>query len=134
MRVTTSLLADAATVCDGKLYIHGAGWDTINSSVVPMVHPSIAVVFVLEVDPVDEDHRSIEIRLVDDADAMLVGVKGHVGVSEPSKVVPGTTTNLPVALTFPTVSFPHAGTYRFVLLINDAEIHSLKLSVVAVSG
>jgi len=134
MRVTTSLLADAATVCDGKLYIHGAGWDTINSSVVPMVHPSIAVVFVLEVDPVEEDQHRVEIRLVDDADTVVVGVKGHVGVSDSSNVVPGTTTNLPVALNFPTVTFPHAGAYRFVLLINDAELHSLKLSVVATAG
>jgi|HubBroStandDraft_4_1064222.scaffolds.fasta_scaffold138399_4 hypothetical protein len=131
MRVTTSLLADAATVADGKLYIHGAGWDRINSPVLPVTHPGMALVLVLEVDPVVEDRQDVEIRLVDESDTPIMGVTGHVGISDPSKVVPGTLTNLPLAVNFAPVPFPHAGTYRFVLLVNGTEIHSAKLSVVA---
>jgi hypothetical protein len=131
MRVTTSLLADAATVCDGKLYVHGAGWDRINSPVVPVTHPGIAVVLVLEVDPATEDQQGVEIRLMDESDTPIMGVTGHVGISAPPTITPGTLTNLPLAVTFRSVPFPHVGTYRFVLLVNDIEIHSVKLSVVA---
>lgn len=129
VRVTTSLLADAAAVADGKLYIHGAGWDTINSSAMPVTHPGFALVLVLEVDPSQQDH--IEVKLVDKAGTVLMSVQGQVGAADSAKVAPGGMANLPLALNFPPLSFPEPGTYRFILLVNDAEVHSVKLSVIA---
>jgi len=43
------MLADAATVADGKLYVHGGSWNTILTPKMPMVHPSLALALVLKV-------------------------------------------------------------------------------------
>jgi hypothetical protein len=64
------MLADAADVHAGKLYIHGGGWNTIYAAQVPATHPLLALVVVfrldwheanetipLEVDLADEDEQ-----------------------------------------------------------------------------
>jgi hypothetical protein len=133
VRVTTSLLADAATVAEGKLYIHGAGWDTINSPAVPATYPSIALVLALEFDPSETDPKDIEITLVDE-DGVPLGAKitGRMGVQDASKAVPGMPIRFPIAATFPVVTFPRAGKYRFVLAVNGVEVHSVEFLVNAI--
>lgn len=133
MRVTTSLLADAATVAEGKLYIHGAGWDTIRSPAVPTTQPSMALVLVLELDLSETDPRDLEIMLVDaDGTSLGVGVKGHLEIGDPSKLTRGLPIRQPIAVTFPAVTFQRAGKYRFVLSIDGDEVHSVELWVLVV--
>lgn len=134
VKVTTSLLADAATVAEGKLYIHGAGWDTINSPAVPMTHPGIALVLMFELDPSERDPHDVQITLVDD-DGIPLAAKatGRIGIQDASKVVPGMPIRIPVALTFPVVTFPRAGKYRFVVAVNGSETHSVELFINAAS-
>ena len=50
MRLAFAMLAEAATVADGKLYVHGGGWSRLVVDAVPTTHPSFSLVFVLELD------------------------------------------------------------------------------------
>ena len=62
MRLTTAMLADAAQVQGGKLFVLGGGFDTISARTVPVVHRSLTLAMVAEVDP-DERHRDLEIAI-----------------------------------------------------------------------
>ena len=44
------MLADAAAVLDGKLYVHGGGWDVIYSNQVPATHAAMALVLIFKLD------------------------------------------------------------------------------------
>jgi hypothetical protein len=67
-----AMLADAAAVADGKLYVHGGGWDVIYTPAVPATHPMLALVFVVEFErsevPVD---RTLRVSLRDEDDTPL---------------------------------------------------------------
>lgn len=135
MRFTTSLLADAASQADGKLYILGAGWDTITASVFPTVQPSIAVILVIEfdpeeVDPSEFDLHDFEINLVDEEGMRLSpSAKGLFELKDPQKLAPGVPIRQPLAVTFVNVSLPRAGGYKFAVLVNGAQVHSLDFFV-----
>ena len=65
MRRDFLFLADAATGAEGKLYVHGGGLTEVHPPKLPWMHPQIAVVFRLEVEPDDErEDHSFEIRVV----------------------------------------------------------------------
>ena len=48
MQVTSLMLADAATVADGKLYVHGGCWNTIVTPQIPTIHPTLALAVVFK--------------------------------------------------------------------------------------
>ena len=83
MRLTTAMLADAAQVQGGKLFVLGGGFDTISARTVPVVHRSLTLAMVAEVDP-DERHRDLEIAIVlvdEDGQALDVEAKGKLRVA-----------------------------------------------------
>lgn len=45
----TAFLADSVTVADGKLYVQGAGWNSISASSFPIQHDRIGVGALLHV-------------------------------------------------------------------------------------
>ena len=67
MRLTSAMLADAAQVHSGKLFVLGGGFDTITVRSLPAVHRSLTLAMVAEVEP-DERQRDLEliIQLVDE--------------------------------------------------------------------
>ena len=50
MKLAAAMLADAARVESGKLYIHGAGWDTLFAAIFPATHPILSVALLLLVE------------------------------------------------------------------------------------
>jgi hypothetical protein len=50
MHLTSAMLADAAVVERGKLYVHGGGWDSISVDVFPAAHPTLAVVLIVQLE------------------------------------------------------------------------------------
>ena len=50
MELTTAMLADAAQVAGGKLYVLGGQWDRLMVAGFPAVHPAMAVVLVIRVE------------------------------------------------------------------------------------
>lgn len=125
------MLADAATVADGKLYVHGGGWDLINTRAVPATHPTISLVFVIEFEW-SETHvdRTLQVSLHDEDDTRLdVGAVGVLNVGHPPGAVHGAPILQPFALPFPTVTFARAGRYYFKVAVDETELARVRFGV-----
>src|SRR5438105_15093414 len=81
LTVDYMLLADTATVADNKLYIHGAGWDSILAATFPVEQPLMSVALRVRV-PWAETNQPHEIELdVLDQDG--------VSIMPPNRVIKG---------------------------------------------
>jgi len=134
MRLTAAMLADAAQVQGGKLFVLGGGFDTISARAVPVVHPSLALALVAEVEP-DERHRDleIEISLVDeDGNPLDVRAKGRLRVGAPPNLPPGSASSVPIVSRFDSIRFPEAKGYSFVVRFDGEELARIRFRVVQV--
>jgi len=135
MRLTSALLADAAQVQNGKLYVLGGGFDTISVSSVPVVHRNLSLAMVAEVGP-DERQRDLDltIKLLDeDGNEIGVEAKGKLRVGAPPNLPPGSPSIVPIVSPSHNITFPEAKGYAFVVSLNDAELARIKFRVVLVS-
>ena len=135
MRLTTAMLADAAQVQGGKLFVLGGGFDTISVRTLPVVHRSLALAMVAEVDP-DERHRDLEItiQLVDeDGQDLDVEARGKLKVGAPPNLPPGATSIVPIVSPFHNIEFPEAKGYAFVIDFEGEELARVRFRVVRVS-
>lgn len=135
MQVTTAMLADAASVERGKLFIHGGGWDTIDVPAIPAVHPALALVLIFQID-YDEALSDIPIviELLDEDDKPLeLRIEGKINAGHPPRLRRGMPTFHPLALSFPMLTFQHEGGYRFRVTSGDHELASVSLRVRAVA-
>jgi len=134
MRFTTAMLADAAQVQGGKLFVLGGGFATISARSLPVVHSSLTVALVAEVDP-DERHRNLEIMItLIDEDGSPVGVeaKGKMRVGAPANLPPGSSSIVPIVSPFYNVRFLAAKGYAFVVSYDDEELARITFRVVEV--
>jgi Family of unknown function (DUF6941) len=132
MRLTSAMLADAAQVQSGKLFVLGGGFDTISVRSLPAVHRSLTLAMVAEVEP-DERQRDLElvIRLVDeDGTDMGVEAKGRLRVGAPPNLPPGSASIVPIVSPFHNLTFPEAKGYTFVVSLNDKELARIAFRVV----
>ena len=135
MRLTTAMLADAAQVQGGKLFVLGGGFDTISARSFPVIHRSLTVAMVAEIGP-DERQRDLEIGLeLVDEDGQDLGVraKGTLRVGAPQNLPPGSTSIVPIVSPFHNIQFPEAKGYAFVILYNEEELARVRFRVVAVA-
>jgi hypothetical protein len=132
MQVTTAMLADAATVADGKLYIHGGGWNSIIATQIPANHPALALVlsFRLEWHEANED-IALVIELVNE-DGKPAGLRGdmHLRVAPAPITKKGSELYQSTAYTFYGLRFDDYATYRFQLSHNGQLIASVPLSII----
>lgn len=117
MRFTAALLADAAQVTAGKLFVMGGAFDTISARTFPAVHRSLAIALVGEVGPADRNRDlDLVIRLVDeDGGDLGIETQGRLRVGAPSDLPAGAMTSVPLASVFNNVRFPEPGGYVFVV-------------------
>jgi hypothetical protein len=135
MRLTTAMLADAAQVQGGKLFVLGGGFDTISARTIPVVHRSLTLAMVAEVDP-DERHRDLEIaiELIDeDGSPLDVEAKGKLRVGAPPNLPPGSASIVPIVSPFYNIRFPEAKGYAFVISFEEDELARVRFRVVQVS-
>ena len=135
MKLTSAMLADAAQVQSGKLYVLGGGFDTISVRKLPATHRSVSLAMVAEVGP-DERQQDLElvVQLVDEDGAELgVMAKGKLRVGAPPNLPPGSPSIVPIVSPFHNVTFPEAKGYAFVVSMNDTELTRVKFRVVKVS-
>ena len=134
MRLTSAMLADAAQVQAGKLFVLGGGFDTISVRSLPAVHRSLTLAMVAEIDP-EERQRDLEltIRLIDE-DGTSVGVEAKVRlrVGAPPNLPPGSSSVVPIVSPFHNITFPDAKGYAFVVSLNDNELARITFRVVQV--
>ena len=132
LRFTTAMLADAAQVQAGKLYVLGGGFDTITARSLPAVHRNLALVLVAVVAPEDR-HRDLEItiRLIDeDGAAIGIEAKGKLRVGAPPNLAPGASSTVPMVSSFANVQFPDAKGYAFSVMFEGSELARVPFRVV----
>ena len=132
MQFTTAMLADAAQVQGGKLFVLGGGFDTIRARALPMAQRTLCVALVAEVEP-DERHRDLELNvsLIDeDGNAMGVEARGKIRVGAPPSLPPGSSTVVPIVSPFYNVRFTEAKGYAFVVTFEGNELARVRFRVV----
>jgi hypothetical protein len=111
------MLADAAQVVAGKLYVLGGGIDIVSVRTFPALILSLSVVLVAEMGPGDR-HRDLEISLTladEDGKPMGVGSRGTVRVGDPSLLPAGSFSSVPLVGTFNGLRFEKPGGYVFII-------------------
>lgn len=135
VRLTTAMLADAAQVQGGKLYVMGGGYETIKARAIPVIHRNINVVVIVEVGAEERNQDlDIVIDLIDE-DGRPVGVnaKGRLRVGDQPALPPGAPSLVPLVSPFYNIRFPEAKGYTFVIRHGDVELGRLRLRVVSAS-
>jgi len=135
MRLTTAMLADAAQVQGGKLFVLGGGFDTISARSLPVVHRNLTLAMVAEIEP-DERHRDLEIliQLLDeDGRSLDIEARGKLRVGAPPNLPPGATSIVPIVSPFYNIQFTEAKGYAFIVTFEGNEIARIKFRVVMVS-
>ena len=122
------LLADAAQVADGKLYILGGGWSITGPEAVPS---AVAIKVGVDWHEFDAQHH-LELFL-EDADGNLVTfdtpegaqsieVRGDFSASEPSGVPVGTPVDVPIAVNFGPIPLAAGSRYTWRLVIDGESL------------
>ena len=122
------LLADAAQVADGKLYILGGGWSITGPEAVPS-----AVAIKVGVDWHEFDAQHHWELFLEDADGNLVTfdtpegaqsieVRGDFSASEPSGVPVGTPVDVPIAVNFGPIPLGAGSRYTWRLVIDGESL------------
>jgi hypothetical protein len=134
MEIVAAMLADAADALNGKLYIHGGGWDALVMRAFPGVHHSMTLVVLLSADATEAPGTGeLRVTLVDD-DGMDVGVgaAAALAIGHGPLYRPGQRSTVPVAIPFQGVRFDRPGTYEFRVFWNGEQLaRSVTFSVVA---
>jgi Family of unknown function (DUF6941) len=128
MRLTTAMLADAAQVQGGKLFVLGGGISTISAATFPVVHRSIAVALIAEIEP-GERHRDLDLKIeLMDEDGKSLGVeaKGNLRVGAPAALPPGALSIVPIVTPFHNVSIPEPKGYVFVVSLEGEELGRIR--------
>jgi hypothetical protein len=131
MRLTAAMLADAAQVSSGKLFVLGGAFDTIRARSFPAVHRSLSVVLVAEVGPGDRNRDlEITIRLYDeDGNDLDVKSQGKLRVGAPAGLPAGASSLIPMVSPFTNVRFPAEGGYVFIVEHEEAELARIPFRV-----
>lgn len=124
------MLADAATVLGGKIYVFGGQWDRMFANSFPTTHPSLAVVLVIEVDYNEalEDHGFL-VYLERDGETIGPRIEGSLNVGHPPTTKRGASAFVPLALTFNMVKFEDPGRYEFVVELDGNPVERIPLEL-----
>jgi hypothetical protein len=126
------MLADAAQVQGGKLYILGGGFEMVRARSMPVIHRNINVALVVEVGA-EERNQDLDllIDLIDeDGKAMGVQARGKLRVRDQPILPPGSPSVVPLVSPFYNVRFPEPKGYAFVVRHQDDELGRIRLRVV----
>jgi len=126
MQVLAAMLADAADSLNGKLYIHGGGWDSVVVRQFPASHPAMALVALLCADASEAPGTGeFRVQLVDeDGNDLGVGAAMGLGIGQSPFHKPGQGSLLPLAIPFNGIRFDKPGSYEFRLFWNGKPLDS----------
>lgn len=141
-----AFLADSVVVAEGKLYIQGAGWDTMVVGTFPARHPRLGIGALLRVPwtATNQMHK-FSVKIVDQDDNKLVlgdappgaGIPdgkvrefiGQFNLGRPPFLTRGESQVVPIGLNIDGLEFPQANTYSVVISVDDTELKRLPLRV-----
>ncbi len=132
MDLTTAMLADAAVVQAGKLYIHGGGWDSISVEALPATHPTFALVLILRIEYAEAlQNIPFSAELLDEDNVSLgPRLEAVINVGHPPGSRPGAPTFMPIQWTLNMVELPHAGGYQFRVSTGEKQLGSVPFRVI----
>jgi hypothetical protein len=142
------MLADYATVHQGKLFITGAG---INLILVPPTEPylvnfgvgiTVAVPWTatnqnhrIKIALVDNDEQNIPIAQVPPGVSVPEGeegmIHGNINVGRSPSMEVGEDSIVPLAFQFPSLPLPHPGAYKLTMQIDGTDVASIRFRIVA---
>ena len=130
MQTTTALLADAATVSNGKLFVHGGGITHLGAAQFPVRHPTLALVLVFRVEwtETSEEH-ALEISLEDEDGRRRFDGQGKLTVGRPPGLAAGSAQFVPYTQTFNGIVFDAPGRFVFRIRAGETELAELPLNV-----
>ncbi len=132
------VLADTATAAEGKLYIHGAGWDSIASASFPVQHPHMSVAFLVRVlwSETNQPHE-IELDVLDQDGASILPadrvLKGRLNVGRPVELPQGEDQIFPFVLNVAGLQIEKPGSYVIAFRIDGMEVARSRFRVVPLS-
>jgi hypothetical protein len=135
LKVKSAMLADAAVVADGKLYIHGGQWDTLATGTLPLRHPAMAIVLVVEV-PYTDAQQSHQIELVLEFEGTELDaptpVIGNLRTGHPAISDPGAPVFVSLAVPIQNLELQEAGRYDWRVKIDGAQVERIPMAVFVV--
>lgn len=140
-----AFLADSANAIQGRLYVLGAGWNTIWAATFPAIHPRVAIGILVRVPWTETNtmHR-IAVRLdTEDGQAVQLGVVagpqgqpvpvmqlgGQFNVGRPPVLVQGDEQTVALAMDVNQIPFEGPGMYNWVISIDDEPVKRLPMRV-----
>jgi hypothetical protein len=134
MEVDYLILADAAAAENGKHYIHGGGWDQINSASFPVTHPHMAVALMLKA-PWGDTNAPYEVAIdILDADGHSIlpdrPLTFKINVGRPPQTPVGSDQVVALAFNIYSLKFEHAGDYTAVARIDNEDRKKASFRVV----
>lgn len=132
------LLADAATVADNKLYIHGAGWDSILAAAFPVEQPLISVALRVRVPWAETNQpHEIEMDVLDQDGASILPpdrvLKGQINAGRPVGLPPGEDQVLPFVLNLTGLKFEKPGNYVIVFRVDGLTAAEARFRIAAIA-
>ncbi len=120
MNIPIAVLADNANISqENKLNLMGI-FTHIRTKRFPVIHPHMALVFVLEAED-QEERRNIIVNCMDDEDNKLIEVAAEVVVKAKHRINQ--------IINIQQMSFEKKGDYRFNILIDGEHKRSVVLSI-----
>jgi hypothetical protein len=117
MEVEFVILADAAQVADGKLFLLGAGWTEVSSNEFPSeIRTSIAIS--LLIDEADVGSHSVALNIADEAGTALVSSTATFQSAPPTSAVRRQRGMFPVKAQ---LKIPRPGRYTVTVAVGDSE-------------
>lgn len=143
-----AFLADSVASAEGKLFIQGAGWNTITAGDLPARHDRIGIGVLVTV-PYTETNiaHAFDIRLEDeDGNSVPFGdapdpeggtidrLSSEFTMGRPPTIQPGDDQIFSLALNIDGLTLERAGAYRFVVSIDGEDCKRLRFRVVSAAG
>lgn len=118
------MCADSATVADGKLYVHGGGWNDLMVDSVPVTYPAFSLVFALELDGSEPEGRLPLEFTIRGHESPVATARGWIDI--PPGGGRGIVTN---QVTFTMVPLPVAGPYVAQISLDGQELGGVTFGV-----
>lgn len=138
----TLMLCDSAASAEGKLYIQGGGWDSLMTMSIPFHQPRLGLAIIIRV-PWTETNKVHTFKIeLEDQDGKVLGlgldpsdpgaprsIDGQFNLGRPPMIQPGDAQAVPVAINLDRQRFDAAGTYSFVMKMDDEEVGRLPFRI-----
>jgi hypothetical protein len=136
MKLSYAFTADAATFtpADGRLWILGGDFDSINATEFPATHPAMTLVVKIIAQPTEcERSRNLRIALLDaDGNSIAPDIESQF-TAQRNPQFPHRPVGIGLALNFQGLQFPNPGDYAFHILVDELELGVVPVYLVQLS-